>query len=145
MNLLKYHNIEGLKLPTSEEIFFQPSNYNEYTGFNKYPIYAWWSIERGLVWNMQCPDDIFGFERFKWFRNELEEDLKEHFNIDLIESELVLIDNQKYSDVEFLIRFDWDDGDRSVGIWPGYVVSLVLNNDKPVYRTIDLYDCERTD
>ncbi len=140
MNLLKYHNIEGLKLPTSEEIFFQPSSYNEYTGFNKYPIYAWWSVEHGITWTTQCKEDILSFEKFKWFRNELEEELKEYLDVKLVQQDLILIDEQKYLEVDFLIRFDWDDGDRSVGIWPGYVASLVLNNEKPVYRTIELYE-----
>lgn len=140
--MLKYHNIESLQLPKSEEIFFQPSSYNDYEGFNKYTIYAWWSIHGEIVSfiNRHNTDPEIN-ENNDLIKESLQSEV--HDLIDLViqtyddRMTCIMIDNKKYGDVEFLIRFDWDEGDRSVGIWPGYNVSLILNNEKPVYRTFD--------
>lgn len=137
--MLKYHNIENFKFPSSEEIFLQPFSYNEYTGFNKYPIYAWFSIEHDIVWTTGELKDrcLLSFESSKWICKEVYAEITIYFQFSLIESGLIILNNQKYLDVQFLIRFDWDEGDRSVGIWPGYNVSLILNNNLPIYRTFD--------
>lgn len=144
--MLKYHNIEGLQLPKSEDLFFQPSSWNEYTGFNKYPVYAWFSFLNGLTWSTQRLDDyeIDIKDNSQWISIAINDELKNYLNVEIYKFSMkdenvdyVLINNEKYGDLEFLIRFEWDEGDRSVGIWPGYNVSLVLNNEKPVYRTFD--------
>lgn len=138
--MLKYHNIENFKFPSSEEIFLQPSSYNEYTGYNKYPIYAWWSPLYGIIWHTALKSDgDFHVINNDWLDKELEDDLIQfevcaNLNDDWND---VQIKGITYRDVQFLIKFEWDEGDRSVGIWPGYNVSLILNNSLPIYRTLD--------
>ncbi len=39
---------------------------------------------------------------------------------------------------ELLLLAQWERGDRSVGIKPGYVLDTAWNGDKPIHRTIEV-------
>lgn len=138
--MIKYNNIEKLQLPNIQSIFFPPVDYNSP------PLggYGWWSPLSQLNWTSVSLKDV-GFYDQSWITKTLKDEIED---LDLrcwsgkVGEPYIEFNGIKYSDLEFLIRFEWDEGDRSVGIWPGYNVSLILNNEKPVYRTFDYVEEE---
>lgn len=159
---LNYHNIENFKFPSSEEIFLQPISWNEYTGYDNYVSYGWWSPISSLKYFLGNLD-IINTEDMGWIDSSINEDLKslDNFSCKVIWTEdvsyfsenvmdsfssFIEINNIRFNDVEFLIKFEYDKGDPSVGLWSGYNALLVLNNNLPIYRSIEsvgLYEKEK--
>lgn len=111
---------EYLFCKTTESSEDRPNAYAwislSYDQFDKiqYVIEAWIYAESEII-------EVLEFQK-PWFLQELK---------DLLEDKFV-----SNCQLAYLIEFNWEKGDRSVGIWDGYNCSLVYNSKgEPVTRT----------